>query len=113
LVGAWKYYDGSDSVPELSVFFPGGQFFHIMYDANSDTIDQGVRRERWVFRDQAPQLGFTTDGVAYCVDTIDDTPADPNGYCGDSGTRWDELEFNKELTVGTHDKGYMRKITQP
>ncbi len=114
LVGAWKHYDDFDySIPELSVFFPGGQFFHIMYDANSDTIDQGVRRERWVFQNQAPQLGFTTEGFAYCVDTIDDTPADPNGYCGDSGTRWDEVKFNPELTEGTHDKGFMRKITQP
>lgn len=114
LVGAWKHYDDFDySIPELSVFFPGGQFFHIMYDANSDTIDQGVRRERWVFRDQAPQLGFTTEGFAYCADTIDDTPADPDGYCAESGTRWDEVEFNPERTEGTHDKGFMRKITQP
>lgn len=114
LVGAWKHYDDfDDSIPELSVFFPGGQFFHIMYDANSDTIDQGVRRERWVFRGQAPQLGFTTEGFAYCADTIDDTPADPDGYCAESGTRWDEVEFNPERTEGTHDKGFMRKITQP
>ena len=114
VVGAWQHYDvlGEARAPELSVFFPGGQFFTMMYDASSDTRDQGARRELWVIRDEAPQVGFTADGFAYCVDTLDDDVDNPLGFCAEaeSGTHWG-LTVNAEFTEGSHEDGTIRKLT--
>jgi hypothetical protein len=106
VVGLWQHYDHSGEVtePELSVFFPGGQVMHIMYDAGSDTRDQGIRREHYVINGDT--ISFNGVGFAYCVDTIDDE------YC-EKEQDSPAVTLNPERTEGVHGDGIMRKVAQP